>query len=60
MPATLAFWFITRIIFYLKNKCNKKFSLVLDLDETLISFKLEPGDENKGTIRFRPYLDSFF
>ena len=44
---------------YLKNKCRKKFSLVLDLDETLISFKLEPNDENKGTIRFRPYLDSF-
>ena len=44
---------------YLNNKCTKKFSLVLDLDETLISFKLEPGDENKGTIRFRPYLDSF-
>ena len=44
---------------YLKNKCHKKFSLVLDLDETLISFKLEPNDENKGTIRFRPYLDSF-
>jgi len=44
---------------YLKNKCPKKFSLVLDLDETLISFKLEPNDENKGTIRFRPYLDSF-
>ena len=44
---------------YLKNKCTKKFSLVLDLDETLISFKLESGDENKGTIRFRPYLDSF-
>ena len=44
---------------YLKNKCTKKFSLVLDLDETLISFKLEPNEENKGTIRFRPYLDSF-
>ena len=44
---------------YLKNKCPKKFSLVLDLDETLISFKLESNEENKGTIRFRPYLDSF-
>ena len=44
---------------YLKNKCKKKFSLVLDLDETLISFKLEANEENKGTIRFRPYLDSF-
>ena len=44
---------------YLKNKCPKKFSLVLDLDETLISFKLEPNEENKGIIRFRPYLDSF-
>ena len=44
---------------YLKNNCPKKFSLVLDLDETLISFKLEPNEENKGTIRFRPYLDSF-
>ena len=32
---------------------------MLDLDETLISFKLEPGEENKGIIRFRPYLDSF-
>ena len=44
---------------YLKNKCPKKFSLVLDLDETLISFKLEENVENKGTIRFRPFLDSF-
>ena len=44
---------------YLKNKCPKKFSLVLDLDETLISFKLEENEENKGTLRFRPYLDSF-
>ena len=44
---------------YMKSKSMKKFTLVLDLDETLISFKLEPNEENKGTIRFRPYLDSF-
>ena len=44
---------------YLKFPCTKKFSLVLDLDETLISFRLNENEENKGTIRFRPYLDSF-
>ena len=44
---------------YLKFHSLKKFSLVLDLDETLISFKLDPNEDNKGTIRFRPYLDSF-
>ena len=44
---------------YLKFPLKKKFSLVLDLDETLISFKLDPNDDNKGTIKFRPYIDTF-
>jgi len=44
---------------YLKFNPTKKYTLVLDLDETLISFKLSPNEQNKGTIRFRPFLDSF-
>ena len=44
---------------YLTNKNPKKFTVVLDLDETLISFKLDKGKNNKGVIRFRPGLDIF-
>ena len=44
---------------YLNNIRNKKFTLVLDLDETLISFKINPNQENKGLLQFRPGLDYF-
>ena len=44
---------------YLSNICNKKFTLVLDLDETLIAFKINPNQENKGLLKFRPGLDYF-
>ena len=37
---------------------QKKFTLVLDLDETLISFKICP-DQNKGLLRLRPGLMEF-
>ena len=36
---------------------NKAFTLVLDLDETLICFKI--NEKGKGMIRFRPGLDQF-
>lgn len=44
---------------YLSNMTNKKFTLVLDLDETLIAFKINPNQENKGLLKFRPGLDFF-
>jgi len=37
---------------------NKKFTLVLDLDETLVSFKICP-EKNKGLLRLRPGLIEF-
>ena len=44
---------------YLTNKTNKKFTLVLDLDETLICFIPNPEEECKGTLKFRPGLTDF-
>ena len=44
---------------YLSNQTNKKFTLVLDLDETLIAFKISSNLENKGLLKFRPGLDYF-
>ena len=44
---------------YLGNKSNKTYTLVLDLDETLIHFKANPNNEESGTIRIRPYLHQF-
>ena len=44
---------------YIKINPTKKFSLVLDLDETLISFQMDQKIENKGVLKFRPGLDEF-
>ena len=44
---------------YLTNKPNKKFTLVLDLDETLICFIPNPNEESKGILKFRPGLIDF-
>ena len=44
---------------YLKFPCKKKYTLILDLDETLICFKSSNADENIGNIHIRPGLEIF-
>jgi hypothetical protein len=43
---------------YIKKEPKKEFTLVLDLDETLIHFKAD-DDESKGILRLRPGLYDF-
>ena len=43
---------------YIKKPSNMEYTLVLDLDETLINFK-PAEDESKGILRLRPYLYEF-
>ena len=45
--------------FILNKKPNKKYTLVLDLDETLIHFKSNPNDDSSGLLQFRPFLTEF-
>ena len=44
---------------YLKKLSNKKYTLILDLDETLIHFKGHPNDDSSGILQFRPFLSEF-
>jgi Dullard-like phosphatase family protein len=44
---------------FLNTKSNKPYTLVLDLDETLIHFKSNPNNESSGKIMIRPYLYEF-
>ena len=44
---------------YIREKNKKKYSLVLDLDETLIHFKINKNETEEGMLRLRPGIFSF-
>ena len=44
---------------YLKINGKKKFTLVLDLDETLINFQINKKNNDEGTLKLRPNLYKF-
>ena len=44
---------------FLEKKKKKKYTLVLDLDETLIHFKPNPNNDSSGKIMIRPFLYDF-
>ena len=47
------------IPFLQKKNTNKIYTLVLDLDETLIHFKINPNNDSSGKILIRPFLHKF-
>jgi Dullard-like phosphatase family protein len=44
---------------YIAKKSNKKYSLVLDLDETLIHFKVNHQKNDEGVLKLRPGVVTF-
>jgi CTD small phosphatase-like protein 2 len=44
---------------YIKTKSLKQYTLVLDLDETIMHFKVNPDNELEGVLRVRPGIYDF-
>ena len=44
---------------YIKTKSLKQYTLVLDLDETIMHFKVNPKNELEGVLRVRPGIYDF-
>jgi len=44
---------------YIKTKNRKKYSLILDLDETLVHFKINNEDDSEGVLQIRPGVVPF-
>ena len=44
---------------FVKNPCNKKFTIVLDIDETLVNVTFDSPDSTNGICKFRPGLIHF-
>ena len=44
---------------YIHNKNHKKYTLVLDLSETLVHFKVNPDNDAEGILKVRPGVTEF-
>jgi len=44
---------------FMKFTPRKPYTLVLDLDETLVNFRIDKSDGNKGILKLRPGLITF-
>ena len=52
-------YFKTETAPYIKTKNRKPYSLILDLDETLVHFKVNSEDDSEGVLQIRPGVIPF-